>query len=687
MMKLRAVLLAVGLSAAAGLGASGAAPNTLEIGPYLQWMTPHEVTVVWQTSAAAVGVVRFGAGDRLRRRVADQKATTHHELRLTGLKAARTYSYQVEWAGEKSDRSEFRTAPPKGTKRFRLALYGDSRTQPDKHVAIVKRVLAEEPDLVLSTGDLVAAGRQLDQWKPMFFDPLRPLMRRLSYWPSLGNHEQNADAYYHFFALPDNEAWYSFDWGNAHLVALDSNRFLDPDSEQGRWLQQDLMASKATWKIVFFHHPMFSAHPTRGINRNRWSWEPLFIQGGVNMVLTGHDHHYQRTYPIGPAFTEGAAAVHFTSGGGGAPLYPVEKKPYTAVTESAHHFIIMDFDGETVRGFAKNLDGEVIDRFVLRSKPKASADHFIAWEPFLLERAVSAYLDELRLMPVLKGPFSLSGQYRLTDPALSGMSGTLAWTAGPNWKVTPASAPFQVTEAGGFEIPRYEAQSSWPDCYPLPRLEVRLKGAGFKNNTVTLAPIRVWPRRRVRVPATAGAVTVDGRLLPDEWNAAPVQEVFTRGDGLDRARQPTRFRLRRDGEHLYLAAEITQPKTTVLDEGETSRDGRRLASRDEMLLLRLARTDKGPVYDFAINSRGTLYDARNGIRSWNAEWRARARPSATGWTVEMAIPLSALGDPPQAGDSWRFNVIRGDRAAEDRSEWVPTWGQPRNPERLATLSW
>src|SRR5262249_12841171 len=156
--------------------------------------------------------------------------------------------------------------------------------------------------------------------------------------------EQNADNYYHFFPLPNNGAWYSFDWANAHFICLDSNQELGEDTEQYRWLEKDVAASRAEWKVVFFHHPLFSAHPTRPINANRWSWQPLFQRMGVPVVLTGHDHFYERCLPIGSATAATPETTwQFTTGGGGAPLYPIEPRIYTAVAQSVHHYVIFDF--------------------------------------------------------------------------------------------------------------------------------------------------------------------------------------------------------------------------------------------------------------------------------------------------------------------------------------------------------
>ncbi len=84
--------------------------------------------------------------------------------------------------------------------------------------------MEHEPELVINAGDLVSAGKVYEQWKPQFFDPLAPLIRSVPIYTILGNHERNSDHYYSYFDLPNNEAWWTADFGVVHLIALDSCR-------------------------------------------------------------------------------------------------------------------------------------------------------------------------------------------------------------------------------------------------------------------------------------------------------------------------------------------------------------------------------------------------------------------------------------------------------------------------------
>src|SRR5262249_29878640 len=160
-----------------------------------------------------------------------------------------------------------------------------SRSNPEVHAEIVRRMLALGPDIVINTGDLVADGTKKEHWKPQFFDPLKPLFARTPVITCMGNHERDAGLYYDYFTYPNNEARLSYRWANVHFIVLDSQKPYDPGSEQYKWLDAELAGPDADWRVVFFHYPMFSCHPTRDVNGNRWAWQDLFDRRGVDIVF------------------------------------------------------------------------------------------------------------------------------------------------------------------------------------------------------------------------------------------------------------------------------------------------------------------------------------------------------------------------------------------------------------------
>jgi acid phosphatase len=137
------------------------------------------------------------------------------------------------------------------------------------------------------------------------------------------------------------------------FFALDTNDNADW-SQQIPWLKQNLAFSKATWKIVFGHHPLYSsgAHGSSFELINLLS--PLFAKYGVQLYVNGHDHNYERTQPI-----EGT--TYLTCGGGGAAIRPVGKSDWTAYSAARLSFATIDVDQKYLEIQGIGIDGEVFD--------------------------------------------------------------------------------------------------------------------------------------------------------------------------------------------------------------------------------------------------------------------------------------------------------------------------------------
>lgn len=474
--------------------ASGAwSAPTLHIGPYLQNLGQTAVTVMWETTEAVVGEVEVQAGGQPTRRVADREAVTLHEVRVTGLTPGTRYTYRVRWPGVTSEAYTFRTAPMASTSRFRLVVYGDSRSNPDMHAEIAKRIAGEKPDLVLHTGDLVADGRQKEQWKPQFFDPAAPFMRTVCLFPVLGNHERNAEHYYRYFSLPGNEAWYAFNYANARFIGLDTQQPCEPGSEQYQWLVKELQRQRQEWTIVFLHAPPFSVHPTRPVSRLRWVLQPLFQQYGVDMTFAGHDHHYARCHPVGPAFGPGRPVRHFITGGGGASLYPVEDKPWSAVVNKVNNYMVVNFDGSRVSGVAKDREGKTIDTFAFDRRAPVPAKDLFAWEVVLWERALNEAFREQVSKLIKPTSTEVDVTLRLPAPPFGNVSGELQWEVGPDspWQFANVKAPFS-TGAGGTLVVPLQGRCTRGKALPLPGATLRIKDGQpawrCRNTSVRLLP-------------------------------------------------------------------------------------------------------------------------------------------------------------------------------------------------------
>lgn len=355
------VLLAIG-----SLCAYGGA-NKIVKGPYLQNVKTNAITIMWETKAASASRVDYGPTEAYGSFVEDSTPVTIHEIVLPALTIDSLYHYQVSSNGLSSDDNTFRTAPAAGTP-FRFVAYGDTRTYPRDHAAVIQAIIASEPAIFLHSGDLVENGSEYSQWGRQFFDPAADLMKNTTLFPALGNHENNSHWYYDFFSLPaaesgsTTEAWYSFDYSSAHMITLDSCQSYAPGSTQYNWLVSDLQSpacANAAWRFVCLHHPAYSSGSHGGTSGVQQYLVPLFEQYDIDMVFNGHDHHYERSYKDG--------VYYIVTGGGGAPLRGVglTPNPYSQVAESVHHHCVLDVSDALVQFRALRNDGSEIDSLVL----------------------------------------------------------------------------------------------------------------------------------------------------------------------------------------------------------------------------------------------------------------------------------------------------------------------------------
>lgn len=357
-------------------------PKPVEIrkGPYLQDVADTAITVMWETSIAVAGRVRFGVRQELGGESAETEPGTIHELRLTGLEPATTYRYLVESGPVTTSVSSFTTAISDGT-RFRFAAYGDNKNGPTVHARIADGVLATRPAFVIHGGDLVNNGRVPKQWDRLFFTPAQRLMRQVPLYPVLGNHEEHAPLFYDYFSLPGNETWYSFDYGNAHFVVLDSDPAqLTEASGQLAWLEDDLASSDATWTVVCFHHPLFTAsrdyHSEERLERKRLL-HPILERHGVDLAIAGHDHNYERTRPIGSRGS-GHAVTYLVAGNGGTPMHWSAVRDWTAHSARIFGFVTVDVDGSRAHLRAHDVTGSVFDELVIDKADEAAYASYLA---------------------------------------------------------------------------------------------------------------------------------------------------------------------------------------------------------------------------------------------------------------------------------------------------------------------
>jgi len=215
---------------------------------------------------------------------------------------------------------------------------------------------------------------------------MAPLLAQVPFFAVPGNHEYETNQgqpYFDNLYLPTSpgggEYYYSFDWGFVHFVAIDSNCAIGLSSAdrctfeaQKKWVEQDLAASTAPWKIAFFHHPPWSSGEHGSQLKMRREFSPLFEKHGVDLVLTGHDHDYERTQPMrGNEVAPSGATnpVYLVVGSGGANLRELgtTSKPAWSVlrNNTDHGYLDVTAEGGTLTAQMLTPSGKVMDSFTL----------------------------------------------------------------------------------------------------------------------------------------------------------------------------------------------------------------------------------------------------------------------------------------------------------------------------------
>lgn len=413
-------------------------------GPFVQSTSLHSTIIVWKTPVAADTAVDYGPTPDLEWRLAEAAPVTTHAVTLTNLLPDTRYFYRVRSAADgrtaTSPVFSFRTLKTHGPVRF-LAL-ADTGQGTLTQLRLADVLAAAEPDLVLHGGDVVY---------PYFTESLAdtkclsvygPHMRGTPYFFALGNHDLDVggQAYLDTFFLPTNsvsgtEHYYSFDHGDAHFAVLYqpflSQYKLTEGDEQYRWLVQDLSASAKPWKILLLHLPpqSSSAHRNDDTNFNgipdrtevKDVLLPVARRLGVQLILSGHEHLYERFAP-----TNGVHTV--TTGGGGGVLYWLTQlDEASAQLWVRHHCVSVTITGDELRLEALDEAGAAFDSLTIRRAPPPPRLYYSTWHSPAVETLPANDGDGNLLgqtfdfvgepIPTLPGEFSNLGRVFVNNDA------------------------------------------------------------------------------------------------------------------------------------------------------------------------------------------------------------------------------------------------------------------------------
>lgn len=315
------------------LASHGLLAQTVTRGPYLQLPTDTGISIHWRTDTATESVVRFGTDSATLGATASVPGSrTEHVVQLNGLLPLTRYYYSIgDNAGSLAGDATyfFFTAPTNGSATpTRIWVIGDSGTavtHPGQAIAVknaFKAYAASSPaDFMVMLGDNAYNDGTDLEYQQTVFEVYPELFRQLPVWSTLGNHDgHSADSttqtgpYYEIFEFPTaaevgglasgTEAYFSWDYGDVHIVNLDSydtDRSVNGNMMQ--WLESDLAYNDKPWVIAIFHHPPY----TKGSHNSdtesqlvdmRQNALPILEAWGVDLVMSGHSHSYERSYLI-----------------------------------------------------------------------------------------------------------------------------------------------------------------------------------------------------------------------------------------------------------------------------------------------------------------------------------------------------------------------------------------------------
>lgn len=409
--------------------------QTVVRGPYLQMGSSTSVVIRWRTSTATDTKVLYGTDlNNLNQFVQDATSVTNHEIKIDNLQPNTKYYYSFGTVanptiGQGDATYYFKTLPPTGTaQKLRLWVIGDmgnnSQEQRDVRDAFTSTQVNDNVnhiDAWLLLGDNAYESGTDNEYQQTFFDIYPSILKNTFLYPCAGNHDyannpfSNNPPYFDIFTLPTNgeigghpsgtERYYSYNIGNVHFISLDS--FRESRSSTGNmanWLRQDLMNNQQKFTIVYMHYPPYTkgSHDSDSFidfqcGEIRSNIVPILEDYGVDLVLCGHSHCYERSYFIdehyGNSSTFDPNTMRLDSTGGHYPAQcpyrkihgPHQGTVYAVVgcsgklsstgtldhpvmyfdTKQHHGSMILDIEGDQLSAKFINKSQAVLDSFTI----------------------------------------------------------------------------------------------------------------------------------------------------------------------------------------------------------------------------------------------------------------------------------------------------------------------------------
>jgi hypothetical protein len=280
------------------------------------------------------------------------------------------------WSNDLKPNSGSGSLSPSKLQRVKITVIGDYGWSGPAEQQVAELVDSFRSDYVITTGDNnypSGDASTIDQNIGQYFSELifpykgsyGSSATENRFFPTLGNHDwysQNAAAYLDYFTLPGNERYYDVVFGDVHFFALDSDERepdgITADSVQANWLRQTVATSKQAFNIVAMHHPPFSSGPHGNNTAMQWP----YAEWGIDLVLAGHDHGYERIEQNG--------ITYVVSGLGGASIYSYGDGVPGSLVRYASQYgaTLLEADSQEMRISFFNVDGQLVDSARLKAR-------------------------------------------------------------------------------------------------------------------------------------------------------------------------------------------------------------------------------------------------------------------------------------------------------------------------------
>ena len=345
--------------------------------PYIQNLTKDTAAIIWRSAASEKFSFELQTGSETRK-YRENSPSNDHNLLIRRLSSGTTYRYSLKtFAGETVFKSFFKTAPLLYEQRtLYFSVVGDSGLNNINQLKIAQRLEATKANFVLHTGDIVYPEGSPEDYDTKFFPFYKTFLHRIPIYPCVGNHDAaNIEGFASIFIPPYKKSasgtkrYYSFNYGFLHFTVIDTNLPYQPESDQYKWLEKDLQKNSrrnSIKKIVFFHHPVFSAGKHGDTLSVQKYLLPLFEKYNVDLVLSGHEHAYERSFSLNLSGINKHKVLYIVTGGGGAPLYDQQNEnPSIEKYVKDYHFVNFTATKRKIKAKAINGEGLMVDEFSL----------------------------------------------------------------------------------------------------------------------------------------------------------------------------------------------------------------------------------------------------------------------------------------------------------------------------------